>query len=421
MNRLQAIESSHTLYTRYIDQQNGAIRNVIKQLGEDIGRLEAATRTQRTAYQKAIGQWEKERVQMIMEYNQMRSKVDHLTEEIVLEKRLGVFQLVLLLAVLVFLGLTRGSRGEAIVVSGSNGTVREWSRRNLSLSGDWGRFVGRSTSRGPLRTSVTVSRPSSPSKVTATLHSEDKIHFPRSDHPGSRNGPVPFEPIQLNTAPLPHEYRAIRQKKNSFNRSRTPSLRTGGVSATIKRTPHTAVSPRSGTPTPVRASHLRPQLMHRGSSHGPQSISFPGGPAPKGARKWARSAHLHPAKPLVPREWGSKEVADENIFSEGMVDDVFSAPAGSSRFPKSVQNLASRTPKQIQPERQKHSANEGNISIEVLGEEVGIRRAPLRVLSYSGDDKDTESNWADTDSVVGSDAGDTNYSEVDALSESRGA
>ena len=40
MNRLTAIESNHTLYTRYIDQQNSVIREVIKRLGEDVGRLE---------------------------------------------------------------------------------------------------------------------------------------------------------------------------------------------------------------------------------------------------------------------------------------------------------------------------------------------------------------------------------------------
>ena len=40
MNRLAAIETNHTLYMRYIEQQNGAIREVIKRLGEDLGRLE---------------------------------------------------------------------------------------------------------------------------------------------------------------------------------------------------------------------------------------------------------------------------------------------------------------------------------------------------------------------------------------------
>ena len=45
MNRLTAIESNHTLYSRYIDQQNGVIREVLKRLGEDVGRLEGIVST----------------------------------------------------------------------------------------------------------------------------------------------------------------------------------------------------------------------------------------------------------------------------------------------------------------------------------------------------------------------------------------
>ena len=45
MNRLTAIESNHTLYSRYIDQQNSVIREVLKRLGEDVGRLEGIVST----------------------------------------------------------------------------------------------------------------------------------------------------------------------------------------------------------------------------------------------------------------------------------------------------------------------------------------------------------------------------------------
>jgi hypothetical protein len=41
MNRLGAIETNHTLYAQYIEQQNSAIRDLIKRLNEDMGRLEA--------------------------------------------------------------------------------------------------------------------------------------------------------------------------------------------------------------------------------------------------------------------------------------------------------------------------------------------------------------------------------------------
>jgi hypothetical protein len=40
MNRLTAVENNQTLYMKYVEQQNGAIRDMIRRLGEDIGRLE---------------------------------------------------------------------------------------------------------------------------------------------------------------------------------------------------------------------------------------------------------------------------------------------------------------------------------------------------------------------------------------------
>jgi len=40
LNRLTEVETNHTLYVRYIEQQNFVVRDVIKRLGEDVGRLE---------------------------------------------------------------------------------------------------------------------------------------------------------------------------------------------------------------------------------------------------------------------------------------------------------------------------------------------------------------------------------------------
>lgn len=44
MNRLIAVENNQTLYMKYVEQQNGAIRDVIRRLGEDVGRLEGIVR-----------------------------------------------------------------------------------------------------------------------------------------------------------------------------------------------------------------------------------------------------------------------------------------------------------------------------------------------------------------------------------------
>ena len=40
MNRLTAVENNQTLYMKYVEQQNGAMREVIRRLGEDLGRLD---------------------------------------------------------------------------------------------------------------------------------------------------------------------------------------------------------------------------------------------------------------------------------------------------------------------------------------------------------------------------------------------
>lgn len=77
-------------------------------------------------------------------------------------------------------------------------------------------------------------------------------------------------------------------------------------------------------------------------------------------------------------------MTDENAFvSQDNLDtyDVFSAPAGSVGFPK--------FPK----------------SVDDLSESPGKGKDEREVLFSRGDDRDTESNWADTDSVVDSDVG----------------
>jgi hypothetical protein len=72
--------------------------------------------------------------------------------KVTLEKRLGIAQLFLLLIVLIFIALTRGSRGEAITItaSGRRDSLKAWGRRQLSGFGsDWtSKFRNRSGSSG---------------------------------------------------------------------------------------------------------------------------------------------------------------------------------------------------------------------------------------------------------------------------------
>ncbi|KAH9480378.1 hypothetical protein JR316_0006976 [Psilocybe cubensis] len=320
MNRLAEVELNQTLYVRYIEQQNLAVREAIKRLGEDVGRLEGISRAQSLTYQRTLAEWEKQRYQLEMEYGDLVSRIEYLSQEIILEKRLGVAQLCLLLAVLIFLGLTRGSRAEAIIDHGShrlNQSVREWGKRHFKLSGDWaGRFKGKdavntekqsssSRSRSRSRSRSTTSRsqtpmPSSRPKPVSVksypphlpLHLQDDndtmITFPSTSRQYRHKEPL--ETIHLNTAPAFSENQN-RPRKTSNPRSRAPSLRSTPASRR-----NYVVHAKVTTPT---VASFRPQMLQRSSSHGvamAQTGSWGSMSVPKSAKKWARTAHLHEVK-----------------------------------------------------------------------------------------------------------------------------
>jgi hypothetical protein len=154
MNRLSALEANTTLYARYVEEQTSAMREMLRRLSEDIGRLEGITRAQAQMYARSVSQFEKHRREMDMEQRTLISQVNYLADEIVIEKRLGIAQLCLLLAVLVFLSVTRGSPGEFHVprANGSGAradSTRGWGRRGMRLSADWVPSRMRSASTGP--------------------------------------------------------------------------------------------------------------------------------------------------------------------------------------------------------------------------------------------------------------------------------
>lgn len=114
------------------------------------------TRAQAQTFQRSLGEMERQRRRLEEEHGELLRRVAYLADEVspltllphyldnlrrerqvMLEKRLGIAQLCLMLAVLAFMALTRGSRGDAPTVRGpTTSTMRVW-RRNLSLSGDW--------------------------------------------------------------------------------------------------------------------------------------------------------------------------------------------------------------------------------------------------------------------------------------------
>ncbi|KAK1221154.1 hypothetical protein PQX77_016053 [Marasmius sp. AFHP31] len=317
MNRLAAIETDQTLYAKYFSEQTCGVRDMLRKLGEDVGRLEGIEKAQGKTFQRNYREWEKQRRRLEKLNNELVSRVDYLSDEIILEKRLGIAQLCLLLTVLVFMAVTRGSPVENPNMHGpvrfGKSSMREWGRRHLSLSfsGDWVSKLTSSRSRSPAKqrdrgvsprpsprlpeVSAFASASKSPRLTSPRIEPSELLDFPSLTTPTIQPKTAPpgimHTPGKSSYRHHPRTAMIVQQRP----RSRTPSLRKANKVTAIP-----AVPPN----TPPMTSTSRPKLK-RANSHGSTSavmlatsISWGGtvGPVPKSAKRWARSAHLHEVK-----------------------------------------------------------------------------------------------------------------------------
>ncbi|KAK0460009.1 UNC-like C-terminal-domain-containing protein [Desarmillaria tabescens] len=281
MNRLTALEGNHTLYARYVEEQTTGVREMLRRLGEDVGRLDGLGKAQAQMYQKTLREWDKQRLRIEMDYRELANRVDYLSNEIILEKRLGIAQLCLLLAVLIFMGLTRGSRSEEHGPLMFRRSMREWGRRHLSFSGDW--FTNRSRSTPP---NIKMSpRPG-----------DAKVEFPTSSVEPSAKPSLYTMQEQRSSSPTPQH----RSRSHTPIPVRTPMNRHLNSSQL-----------RPATPT----STSRP-IIKRATSGGGlvSSTSLNNGrSAPRSARRWARTAHLHEVR-LTNRQRRADDQGDDDPF-----------------------------------------------------------------------------------------------------------
>ncbi|KAF8194337.1 UNC-like C-terminal-domain-containing protein [Mycena galopus ATCC 62051] len=292
MNRLAALEANHTLYARYVEEHTGAVREMLRRVGEDLGRAEGVGKAQAQTYARTLLEWEKQRKRVDSEYRELIRRVEHLSDEIVLEKRLGIAQLLLLLAVLVFMTLTRGSRGEAVMVPSVNlsrSALRAWGRRNLSLKnlsrsteGDWD-WVARLRSRS--RSPKPTTRPKEVSDGTPI-----KLEFPSSSTEEEEKPPVLPNTASKPKPPRLNLHGPVRPRSRTRSIGSNVSLVDGGQRA------------HSRTPTLARTPHRRPETPTRAHQYAHTPAMLPvthslsqgsGSHAPRSARHWARTAHLH--------------------------------------------------------------------------------------------------------------------------------
>lgn len=82
MNRLSALEANTTLYARYVEEQTNAMREMLRRLNEDVGRLEGIGRAQAQMYARSISDFEKHRREMDNEQRTLISQVNYLAEEV---------------------------------------------------------------------------------------------------------------------------------------------------------------------------------------------------------------------------------------------------------------------------------------------------------------------------------------------------
>ncbi|KAG6909287.1 hypothetical protein DXG01_001231 [Tephrocybe rancida] len=326
MNRLTALEANHTLYVRYVEQQTSGVREVLRRIGEDVGRLEGFVRAEGHSNQRALKAAE---LRTQMELGELMRRVDVLADEIVLEKRLGVAQLCLLAAVLVFMGLTRGSRGDAPSVVGGRArklSMREWGRRHLSLSGDWSRFG----SRGRKEERQVEGEEQVPS--AQGLNQDAKVVFPSKDSVPATEQPTRTRPKSgVAIDPVVRSISSDSRAPQSWYgpRSRTPSMRSRQQhqhSHSHSQHIHHPV-PRYAIPTtPTRLRMPMAMPLQRSNSH---TNALPGGtPAMhRSARRWARTAHLHEVRSV--QRTRRAVVSDENdsgAMGRGAEDPFWDEP-----------------------------------------------------------------------------------------------
>ena len=82
MNRLTALEANATLYTRYVDEQISGVREVLRRLGEDVGRLDGLGKAQAQSYQRSVFELDKHRRRLEYEHDELMAQVRHLTAEV---------------------------------------------------------------------------------------------------------------------------------------------------------------------------------------------------------------------------------------------------------------------------------------------------------------------------------------------------
>jgi hypothetical protein len=319
--------------------------------------------------------------------------------KIVLEKRLGIAQLCLLLAVLVFLSVTRGSPGEFhIPRSNSSGVdaMRGWGRRSLRLSGDWFPSRLRSASSGPPSMSQRSHRPtpstSMPAIPRAPLRQAPPSTAPAASLPSPSMTPGPGRLAnKAVTATTP----TFRQKRPPFylitptqhghHHHRVPRSRSTHA---VARTRVGRGDGGTSSPTPIMSMPVQ-----RSNSYGAPFV----GPVPRSARRWARSAHVHEVRRHgVRHQHHHHHLRDTTNVGIDENEDVFGAGPARSRGLSESRSA---------PVTRASFGRDGNASVSggPAGQMPMRRQREGQEVADGGGGAGAGDTWVDTDTDTGAD------------------
>ena len=300
--------------------------------------------------------------------------------QIAMEKRLGIAQLCILVAVLAFMALTRGSRGDSM----DRAILPRLTRRNrtTSLSTEWTRRTSTRTNPRP----PTRSLDSSIARLKGTIFAPPSIYLPASD--SCITAASDDEKFEFPSAVTPKLDRLERTQHRNHNSTHTTSnsLKKNGNRA---RTPQTRTPRAVRVSTPTPPSFLRPDIVRansQGNNGMGQSVSSSViGSLPKSAKRWARTAHVHEIK---------RKSVDSGVSSQSEAE-IETPNDSSSRV-------------WLNKGKRKETEAMGHIPF-ILGENFSRRgsigRSPLRPTSSTNVrllDTEVTDSWVDTDEASSS-------------------
>ncbi|KAG8768413.1 hypothetical protein FRC12_005577 [Ceratobasidium sp. 428] len=82
MNRLDVLERNSTLSLRYVEEQNYSVRQALRRLEEDVGRLKALTGRQQQELQRSMRNVKRKQVEMEKRWDALLEQVNTLAEEV---------------------------------------------------------------------------------------------------------------------------------------------------------------------------------------------------------------------------------------------------------------------------------------------------------------------------------------------------